>query len=139
MEIRSFDGKSYISLKVRKADDYSVMAGIAVQDLSFAGAYDEVGFFRGAFATFIQALEDVINEHEGEARLESMSPGEAILSIHHLGVTRGVVIEVQVARWHYVCDRQFLNRVSVAFELDSSQLPNVVSSLAVVIAEAKPL
>lgn len=141
MEIRSSDGKSYVSLTGRKVDDYAVMAAIAVQDLSFAGAYDKVGFFRDAFAAFIRSLEDIADEQEGEARLESMSPEEAILSIRPIrrfGVTLCALVEVQVGRWHYVCDRQLFNRVSVAFELAPSLLPDVVRSLAAVITEAEP-
>lgn len=137
MEFRSADGRSFVSLTISKADDYSVMAAIAARDLSFAGAYDEVGFFRDRFAAFIRALEDVTDGHEGEARLESMSPGEAILSVRRLGKDRCMLIEAQVARLHYVCDHGLYNRVSVGFELDESQLPDIVRRLAAVIAEAE--
>jgi hypothetical protein len=76
--------------------------------------------------------------HGGEARLESRSPGEAVLSIRRLDAARHVLAEAQVARWQYVRDRPFLNRVSVTFELDPSQLPDVVQSLAAVVDEAEP-
>ena len=52
--------------------------------------------------------------------------------------TGAVLAETPVARWHAVTDRAFLNRVSVTFEIDPSQLPDVVRSLAAVIAEAEP-
>ena len=139
MELRSFDGRSYVSLTTWKVDDYGVKAAIAVQDLGFAGAYDEVWFFRNAFVSFIQALSQFADKHEGEAHLESMSPGEAVLSIRSLDIARHVLVEAQVARWHCIRSHPFLNRVSVAFELDPSLLPDVVRNLAAVIAEAKSL
>lgn len=138
MEIRFFGGESHISLTLWEADNYEVKSAIAVRDGDFAGAYDEVWFFRDDVATFVQALAAFTVAHEGEARLESMSPGEAVVSIRRLDAARHILVETQVSRWHYVGDRPFRNLISVAFELDPSQLPDVVRSLAAVIADAKP-
>lgn len=132
MEIRSIEGESFVSLTQWKADDYGVKAAIAVRDGEFAGAYDEVWFFRDAFVAFIEALRNLSMTHEGEAKLESMSPGEAILSIRRLDIARHLLAEVQVARWHYIRDHPYLNRVVVTFEPDPMQLPDVVRSLAAV-------
>ena len=138
MEIGSLEGKSSISLTHWEADDYGVKAAIAVQNGDFAGAHDEVWFFRDDFAAFVQALRTFILAHKGEVRLESMSPGEAVVSISRLDAAGHILVEVQVSRWQYVRDRSFRNLVSVAFELDPSQLPDCVRSLAAVYAEAQP-
>ncbi len=138
MELRPLDGQSYISLTEWQTDDYGVKATMAVQDCGFAGTYDEVWFFRDAFVTFVQALAQYTVRHEGEARLESMSPGEAVLSIRQLDMARHVLAEAQVARGHYLRDHYFYDRVCVTFELDPSQLPDIMRRLEAVIAEAKP-
>lgn len=138
MEIGSIAVKSYVSLTEWEADDYGVKAAIAVRDGDFAGAYDKVWFFRNDFAAFVQALRAFSVAHKGEARLESMSPGEAIVSISRLDAAGHILVEAQVSRWQYVGDRSFRNLVAVAFDLDPSQLADVVQSLAAVITEAQP-
>ena len=137
-EIRSIEGDSYLSLTQWEADDFGVKAAIGVRDGEFAGAYDRVWFFRDKFATFVQARAEFTVAHEGEARLESMSPGEAIVSIRRLDAARHILAEVQVSRWHYVRGRLFRHLVSVMFEVDPSHRPEAVRSLAAVIAEGKP-
>jgi hypothetical protein len=84
VELGSIDERSYVSLTHWEADDYGVKAAIAVRDGDFAGAYDEVWFFRKDFAAFVQALREFSVAHKGEARLESMGPGEAVVSISRL-------------------------------------------------------
>ena len=138
MEIRPIDGESYISLTHWDVGDDGMMAAMAVRDGDFAGAYEKVSFFRTDFAAFIEALAAFTVAHEGEARLESISPGEAVVYIRRLDAAHHVLAEVQVSRWHYVRARGFRNQVSVAFELDPSQVPDVARNLAAVIAEAKP-
>jgi hypothetical protein len=92
---------------------------------------------REAFSAFIQALAHFTHTHDGEARLESMIPDEAVLSIRRLDMARHLLAEAQVGCWHYVRGRAFFNRVSVTFELDPSQLPDIVRSLAAVIDDAE--
>lgn len=140
MEFRELDGQSSVSLTNWKrnttdAGFYSVQATITVQSYGFTGTYDEVWFFQDEFAAFVQALRQFTRAHEGEARLESMSPKEAMVSVRRLDAAAHVLIEVQVARWLFHRNRSFLNSVSVAFELDPSQLPTAVDTLAAVIAE----
>lgn len=138
VEIGSLKGQSYISLTDWEADDYGVKTAIAVRDGDFAGAYDKVWFFRKDFAAFVQALRAFSVAHKGEARLESMSPGEAIVSIGRLDAAGHVLVEAQISRWQYVGDRSFRKLVAVALELDPSQLAVVVQNLAAVISEAQP-
>lgn len=116
---------------------YSVQATITAQSYGFTGTYDEVWFFRDEFAAFVQALRQFTRTHEGEARLESISPKEAMVSVCRLDAAAHVLVEAQVARWLFHRNRSFLNSVSVTFELDPSQLPAAVEALAAVIAEGQ--
>lgn len=59
-------------------------AAIAIRDGDFARAYDQVWFFREDFAAFVQALRAFSVAPKGVARLESMSPGEAVVTIGRL-------------------------------------------------------
>ncbi|HEX9056401.1 MAG TPA: hypothetical protein VF818_02625, partial [Ktedonobacterales bacterium] len=102
----------------------------------FTGASKAVWFFRDAFEEFVRALRKFTNDHDGDLRIESINPGEAMLSIRQLDPARHVLAEAQVARGHYLCDRYFYDRVCVTFELDPSQLPDIVRGLESVIAEA---
>jgi hypothetical protein len=138
VEIGSIEGKAYISLTQWEADDYQVRAAIAVREGDFAGAMERVWFFRKDFVAFVQALREFSVAHKGTARLESMSPGEVVVSISRLDLAGHILVETQVSRWQYVGDRPFRNLVAVAFELDPSQLPDVVQNLAAVIAKAQP-
>jgi NAD(P)-dependent dehydrogenase (short-subunit alcohol dehydrogenase family) len=97
MELRSIDGESSISLTEWEADDIGIKAAIAVRDGTFTGASDEVWFFRDAFAAFVRALDHLIKRHEGDARLDSMSPEEVLLSIRSLDSARHVLVEAQIA------------------------------------------
>src|SRR5258708_34032272 len=96
---------------------------MAVQDCGLAGTYDEVWFFRDAFVTFVQALAQFTVCHEGEARLESMSPGEAVLSIRQLDMARHVLAEAPVARGHSLPGHSFYDRVCGTFQLAPPPLP----------------
>lgn len=135
VELRSLDGQSSISLTEGQADDFGVKVAMAVKDGDFAGAYDEVWFFRDAFAAFIRALSQFTVDHDGEVRLESMSTDEALLSIRRLDAARHVLAEARVSRGRYLRDHYFLDRVSVTFELDPSQLPDAVRGFAALIGE----
>jgi hypothetical protein len=133
MELRSIEGESSISLSEWEADDLGIKAAIAVQDGAFSGASDEVWFFRDAFAAFVRALEQLVMRYEVEARLDSMSPEEVMLSIRPMESARHMLVEAQIAHGHYLSGHYFENRVCVTFELDPSRLPDIVRSLAAVI------
>jgi hypothetical protein len=133
MELRSIDGESSISLTEWEADDIGIKAAIVLRDGSFTGASEEAWFFRDALGAFVRALEHFTVRHEGEARLESMSPEEAMLSIRPMDSARHVLVEAQIARGHYLRGQHVENRVCVTFELDPSRLPDIVRSLAAVI------
>jgi hypothetical protein len=138
VELGSIEGKSSISLIRWEASDWVVQATVAIRNDDFAGAYHKVRFFREDFAAFVQALREFSVAHKGEARLESINPDEAVVSISRLDGAGHILVEAQVSRWQDVRDRSFRNLVSFAFELDPSQLPDVVRSLAAIIAEAQP-
>jgi hypothetical protein len=137
VELRSIDLQACISLTAWRVDDTLVKVAMAVQDGDFTGGNEPVYFFRDAFAAFIEALEHFSRDHAGEARLESVNPGEAMLSIRPIDAARHVLAEAQVARGHYLRDHYYWDCISVAFELDPSQLPDIVRSLAAVIASAE--
>jgi hypothetical protein len=136
VELRSIDLQACISLTAWHVDDAFVKVAMTVQDGGFTGGNEPVYFFRDAFATFIEALEHFSRDHAGEARLESVNPGEAMLSIRPLDAARHVLAEAKVARGHYLRDHYYWDRVLVAFELDPSQLPDIVRSLTAIIASA---
>lgn len=138
MELRSIDGQSYIALTEWEADHYGVKAAVAVRDGNFAGANHQVWFFREAFVAFVQALREFTDAHQGEARLESMSPNEAALSIRRFDLAGHVVAEAQLSHGHFVRSRSVDNQVTVIFELDPSRLPDIVRALAAVIGGAEP-
>ena len=133
MELRSIKGDSSVSLTEWEADDLGIKAAIAVRDGAFTSASDEVWFFRDTFAAFVRALKHLTVRHEGEARLDSMSPEDTMLSIRPLDSARHVLVEAQIARGHYLRSHYVESRVCVTFELDPSRLPDIVRCLAAVI------
>lgn len=137
MEFLSIDGKSYIALTEWEADHYGVKAAMVVRDGDFAGANHQVWFFREAFVAFVQALREFTDAHQGEARLESMSPNEAALSIRRFDLAGHVVAEARLSHGHFVRSRSVDNQVSVTFELSPSRLPDIVHALEAVISDAE--
>lgn len=151
MELRELDGKSSISLtNLRWAKNfygmYGVQATITAQSYGFSGTYKQLWFTKDEFAAFVQALQRFTRNHEGEARLESkwmstesiMSPEGAVVSVRRLDTAAHVLVEAQLSSSLLHRDRNFLNSVSVAFELDPSQLSATVEALAAVLAEGEP-
>lgn len=140
MELRELAGDSFVSLTNWTWDEdfYGVRTTITAQGYGFAGRYDEVWFFYKELAAFVEALHHFCPRHEGEARLESMSPKEAVVSVRRWDAAGHVLVEAQVSRWLIRRGRGFSNSVSVAFELDPSQLPAAMEALAAVLAEVEP-
>ncbi len=155
MELRELDGNSSISLtNWQWAKNfygmYGVQATITLQSYGFSGTlsgtYKQVWFSKNEFAAFAQTLQQFTRNHEAEARLESkwmsaesaMSPEGVIVSIRRLDIAAHVLVEAQLSMWLLHRDRSFLNSVSVAFELEPSQLPSTVEALAAVLAEGEP-
>lgn len=67
-----------------------------------------------------------------------MSPQGAVVSVRRLDGAVHVLVEAQLSSRLLHRDRHFRNSVSVAFELDPSQLPATVEALAAVLAEGEP-
>jgi hypothetical protein len=102
MEIWSIDRDASISLTEWEIDDYGVKVAMAAQNGTFAGANEEVWFFRDRFAAFTQALGAFALERDGEVHIESMSPGEGVLTIRRLDLARHILVRRSSSRVQFL-------------------------------------
>lgn len=135
MRIESMEGDAFITLNEWTVDKMSgdLSASVNVRHDVFSGGAQEAWFFREDVLAFIAALNRLAQTHEGEARLESMSPGEVVLHVERLDLARHLVLHAIVSATSYVRDRLFNDQVSISFEVGPVALNQTALELAAIL------
>jgi hypothetical protein len=93
---------------------------------AFCGASDRAWLASDDFDRFLSSLEALEQSRQGEAVLESMSPGELSVRIHAVARAGHLAMEVVIGEQR-VGEHSWHERlVKCSFPLDPGQLPQIV-------------
>lgn len=109
----------------------SIRVGVTVTLREFCGAYNSVWLERAALDEFMQSMDSLERTRSGKAVLRSMSPDELVLCLRSRDSFGHLVTEISLQRHQYSGPTYWPTRVSGGFELEPSELPNVVSQFKI--------
>jgi hypothetical protein len=118
------------SLKLWPRDhgpDGSVKLSVRAAGYGFSGRNPSVWISRLDLAVFVRDLQEVERTRRGEARLESMSPGELSLKISVIDGAGHTRADVTVSR-RYFAQKFASPEVRFGFEFDPSNLPGLLKA-----------
>jgi hypothetical protein len=135
MRINSDDKTRHIALELIEAEQ-TLLSGKVRVFVDFGGftARATVWLERDEIDGWMRALESLDKARTGRARLESMSPGELILTVSAMDVAGHLLLECALLQRVYVRNRWIELRMQGAFELDPTCLPDVVVGLRAISA-----
>jgi hypothetical protein len=118
---------SQLEIEPRQRD---IRANVSVEGNGFAGANDSVWFERTEIDRFVAKLRALDRSREGIATLETMSPGECVLTFRTVDKAGHILLDVQMARLVYTLGKAVYFRCRVGFEVDSSEFSRTIEELA---------
>ena len=129
MRISSADGSQFIELS-KQEDSLPLYPGTCVQIEGSAygfSAISHVWLKTDDMHVFLSELVRLEQLHNGSATLVSMSPDEASLSLQAVDRVGHIIARLHLTRNTYTPTTQLVTqRLSIAFEIDVSLLPNIV-------------
>ena len=140
--MRIGDATDYLELEVLEVlppglpspGDVRVQATLRLRD--FSGSFTEVWIEKPELERFTADLARFVESGSGEVRLQAMSPEELTLVLRWtdaLRVSEGCAdcsVEAHLGRYQYSGETPFQATLSGGFELDSAQLPALLSWFA---------
>jgi hypothetical protein len=120
------------SLKLWPRDrgpDGSVQLSVRAAGYGFSGRNPSVWISRSDLATFLRELQELERTRRGEARLESMSPGELSVKISVIDGAGHTRADVTVSR-RYFAQEFGQPTVRFGFSFDPSNLPGIVKAFS---------
>lgn len=122
------EGDCWLTIQQIETDPvgrHDIRAAVAVSGQGYSGANHSVWFDGNAIAMFISKLRQLETAREGIATLESMSPGECVITFRHSDPLGHLALYTSIARG--TGDNRSLCQLS--FQFDPSVFPEIVSEL----------
>ena len=144
MIIRSLDNTATVEILVvgRSPDDSdsSLCVDVVVAG-DFAGRNPQIWYDHVALKAFLRDLEILETSREGNAVLDSVSPGECRIRFRCVGLRGRVLVQVCFWKLVYFPDGQGhdTNQLTLNFEMDPGMLQQLVSDIRRLTAECQPI
>ena len=131
MKIASDDQRQHVLIELLESEDQHLPSRQVrvVVDLGDFRAQTTVWLGRDAIDGAIRALESLERTRRGQLRLESMGPGELVLTLSVMDAAGHLLLECELLQRIALRDRRADLRMAGAFELDPTSLPAITASM----------
>lgn len=131
MQVSSEDRTMSVRIRLLESEDRGVPSVKTAVDADFGGftGSTTVWFERDALDAMINALGRLAVTRGGEAKVESMSPGEAMLSVTTLDRAGHLLFSASLLKHAWIRGKQVERRASGSFEIDPTALDALIDGL----------
>lgn len=134
--MRIYTDENAIDIRVLETGREDFHIGVKVNVNGFVAYKDSIGINTESFGVFLKQLKAFQQYENGEAILDSMSPGEFQMRLRATGKRYHVVVQGQISRTIYQAESALLNTLQFAFRVDSSYLKGIVSDFEALLENA---
>jgi hypothetical protein len=141
LEICSLDNSASVVISVIDTETQHVPSvGVSVTLRGdFAGSNPHVWYEQAALLGFVRGLKKVEARRDGQAALDSMSPGECVFCVRCVGLRGFILVQVRLSRIVHFHDagQSENNQLIVTFEMDREMFHHLIADFGELAAQVK--
>jgi hypothetical protein len=130
MRIADFGGSHFTIRQIGMDSGRNIHAKVNAAGYGFAAANKSVWFDRHKIDAFVRDLRKLVEELEGSAALDSMSPDECKILIKNSDQLGHLYLDVRISRYLYFFGTADPIYCRIRVEIDPTSFPSIVAELA---------